>query len=255
MSGHAAWAVARFQLARLLAPQRLALALAGAAFPAAVMLAVRRVGPPLDRNLVVALTYAMVPEAICMLGLLLTMCPVVADELERGTWPHVAVRPGGRRALLVGTWMAAVAWTSTVAVLAAVATLAVSGVERPVGLAWMFAGLILLSCMGRAALFALPAVLVPKRALVAGVAVAVVVEYLAGFLPAVVNQVTVGLRLRSLLVSWMEWRRELPVEMTLIIDNASPWLHVVVVLALTTALLAAAAAILERRQFPPAEES
>ena len=38
--------------------------------------------------------YALIPEALCVLGLLVTMCPVVADELERGTWIHVAVRPG-----------------------------------------------------------------------------------------------------------------------------------------------------------------
>jgi hypothetical protein len=30
------------------------------------------------------LLYALVPEMLCMLGLLVTMCPVVADELERG---------------------------------------------------------------------------------------------------------------------------------------------------------------------------
>ena len=49
--------------------------------------------------------------------------------------------------------------------------------------------------------------------------VALIVEYFAGLLPAVVNQITVSLRLRSLLVEWMEWRRELPIEMTLYVDD------------------------------------
>ena len=31
----------------------------------------------------VAMIYALIPEALCVLGLLVTMCPVVADELER----------------------------------------------------------------------------------------------------------------------------------------------------------------------------
>jgi len=48
-------AVAGFQLRRLVVPQRLALAVAGAAFPAAVILAARRIGGELDRDFAVAL--------------------------------------------------------------------------------------------------------------------------------------------------------------------------------------------------------
>ena len=72
-------AVAGFQLRRLLVPQRLALALLAAAFHAAVILAARRIGGELDRDFAVVLLYALVPEAVCMLGLLVTMCPAVAD--------------------------------------------------------------------------------------------------------------------------------------------------------------------------------
>ena len=113
-------AVAGFQLRRMLAPQRLVVAAIGAAFPAAVVLAARRITGGLDRDYGVMLLYALVPEAVCLLGLLLTMCPVVADELERGTWQHVVVRPGGRRSLLLGTFVAAVVWTVSVALLSLV---------------------------------------------------------------------------------------------------------------------------------------
>lgn len=248
-------AVAAFQLRRLLSRQRLVLAGLGAIFPAAVMLAVRRTvadGP--DRDLAVTMIYALVPEAVCMLGLLVTMCPAVADELERGTWIHVAVRPGGRRSLLVGTYLAAVAWTSTVAILAAVFAVLASGVEDPLPLVAMFAALVVLSTLGRAALFALPAVILPKRALVASVAVALVVEYLAGFIPAVVNQATVSLRLRSLLVAWMGWRQKLPVEMQLLIDPQPAWVQIAAVCGLAAVLLVAAVKILDFRQFPPSVE-
>ena len=196
-------AVAGFQLRRMLAPQRVLLAILGAAFPAAVVLAARRIAGGLDRDFGVVLLYALVPEAVCLLGLLVTMCPVVADELERGTWQHVVVRPGGRRSLLLGTFLAAVGWTAGVALLALGLTLAAAGLSGSLRLGGMFAVLVLLSCVGRAALFSLPAVIVPKRALVASVGAAIIVEYLAGFLPAVVNQLTVSLRLRSLLVEWM----------------------------------------------------
>lgn len=252
-------AVAHFQWRRMMTPQRLLLAAVGAAFPAAVMLAVRAIqeqaGRSLDRDFAVAVAYATIPEAVCILGLLVTMCPVVADELERGTWPHVVVRPGGRRALLLGTWLAAVTWTALVGVAAAALTLAAAGLARSGGLFVMFAGLVMLSCAGRAALFAVPAVIVPKRALVASVTGAVVIEYLAGFIPAVVNQFTVSLRLRSLLVAWMGWGRTLPVEARLFVDTRPPWVQVAAVVTLAVVLLAAALVILERRQFPPAEES
>jgi len=189
-----------------------------------------------------------------MLGLLVTMCPAVADELERGTWIHVAVRPGGRRALLVGTYLAAVIWTSTVGFLAAALAVFVAGVPQPLPVIGMLGALVVLSSLGRAALFALPAVILPKRALVASVGVALVVEYLAGFIPAVVNQATVSLRLRSLLVIWMNWRRQLPVEMQLLIDPQPAWVQILAVFTLAAVLLVVAVKILEYRQFPPSTE-
>ena len=248
-------AVMGFQLRRMLSRQRLLLASLGVIFPAAVMLAVRRTVPAgLDRDLATTMIYALVPEAVCMLGLLVTVCPAVADELERGTWIHISVRPGGRRALLVGTYLAAVIWTSTVAILAAALAVFVAGVRQPWPLIGMLMVLVVLSSLGRGALFALPAVILPRRALVASVGVALVVEYLAGFIPAVVNQATVSLRLRSLLVSWMNWRRQLPVEMQLLIDPQPAWVQITAVFTLAAVLLVAAVKILEYRQFPPSTE-
>jgi ABC-type transport system involved in multi-copper enzyme maturation permease subunit len=252
---HGILAVAGFQLRRLLAPQRVILAIVGAAFPAAVMLAVRRIAGDIDRDFGVVLLYALVPEAVCMLGLLVTMCPVVADELERGTWQHVAVRPGGRRSLLLGTFLAAVVWTAAVALVALGLTLLAAGLPGSGRLAAIFAALVVVSCVGRAALFALPAVILPKRALVASVAAALVVEYMAGFLPAVINQLTVSLRLRSLLVRWMGWERALPTELQLLVDTQPAWVQIMAVVALASVMLFAAGVILARRQFPPAEEA
>lgn len=251
----AAWTVARFQLGRMLTWQRLCMAAVGAVFPAAVMLAARRAARgALTPDLTVAMLYALIPEAVCMLGLLVTMCPAVADELERGTWAHVATRPHGRRALLLGTWLAAVTWTGAVALVALAFALAVADVERPVAIAGMMAALVGISCAGRGALFAVPAVVLPKRALVVSVGAAIVVEFVAGTIPAVVNQATVSLRLRSLLVDWMQWKRKLPTEMQLFVDPQPAWVHVLAAAALTAALLATAAFILDRRQFPPSDE-
>ena len=248
-------AVAGFQLRRLLTPPRLAMAALGAVFPAAVMLAVGRASRGrLDPDLNAVLLYVLIPEALCMLGLLVTMCPAVADELERGTWVHVTVRPGGRKALLLGTALAAITWTGAVALLAIGLAVPASHLRHRESVAAVMAGLTILSCLGRAALFSLPAVIMPKRALVASVGVAIIVEYLAGVLPAVVNQATVSLRLRSLFVEWMGWSRKLPVEIQLLIDMQPAWVQVVAVFVLAVVLMAAALFILERRQFPPSEE-
>ena len=247
-------AVTGFQLSRLLTRPRLAMGLAGAIFPAAVMFAVTRTAS-IDRNMTVVMIYALIPEALCVLGLLVTMCPVVADELERGTWIHIAVRPGGRQNLLLGTFAAAVLWTAAVSFTALMLTLLVAQPPQPIGLIVMFSVLIGLSCVGRAALFALPAVILPKRALIASVGVALIVEYFAGLLPAVVNQITVSLRLRSLLVEWMEWRQEMPIEMTLFVDDYSAPVQVIAVCILVFVLLATAIFILNHRQFPPSVEN
>lgn len=247
-------AVTGFQLSRLLTRPRLAMGLAGAIFPAAVMFAVTRTAS-IDRNMTVVMIYALIPEALCVLGLLVTMCPVVADELERGTWIHIAVRPGGRQNLLLGTFAAAVLWTAAVSFTALMLTLLVAQPTQPIGLIVMFSVLIGLSCVGRAALFALPAVILPKRALIASVGVALIVEYFAGLLPAVVNQITVSLRLRSLLVEWMKWRQEMPIEMTLFVDDYSAPVQVIAVCILVFVLLATAIFILNHRQFPPSVEN
>jgi hypothetical protein len=134
-------------------------------------------------------------------------------------------------------------------------TLLISQPTQPIGLVVMFTVLIGISCVGRAALFALPAVILPKRALIASVGVALVVEYFAGLLPAVVNQVTVSLRLRSLLVEWMEWRNDLPIEMTLFVDDYSAPVQILAVCILVFILLTTAGFILNRRQFPPSVEN
>lgn len=142
-------AVAGFQLNRLMTRPRLAMGLAGAFFPAAVMFAVIRTAP-IDRNMTVVMIYALIPEALCVLGLLVTMCPVVADELERGTWIHVTVRPGGRQSLLLGTFAAAVLWTGGVSLISLMLTLFIAQPTQPIGLVVMFTALIGISCVGRA---------------------------------------------------------------------------------------------------------
>jgi hypothetical protein len=71
----------------------------------------------------------------------------------------------------------------------------------------------------------------------------------------VVNQLTVSLRLRTLLVRFMDWRRVMPIELQLLVDDRPPWFQISAVFVLAAVFLAIAVAILEWRQFPPSEET
>ena len=70
-----------------------------------------------------------------------------------------------------------------------------------------------------------------------------------------INQLTVSLRLHTLLVRFMDWQRTLAPELQLLIDDRPPSAQVAAVLLLAVVYLAIAVAILEWRQFPPSEES
>jgi hypothetical protein len=71
----------------------------------------------------------------------------------------------------------------------------------------------------------------------------------------VINQLTVSLRLRSLLVRWMGWERALPTELQLLVDTQPAWVQILAVVILASVMLCTAGLILARRQFPPAEEA
>ncbi len=53
-------------------------------------------------------TYILVPQVICMLGLLLWATPAIHSELEAKTWVYLAMRPAGKQAILLGKYLVAV---------------------------------------------------------------------------------------------------------------------------------------------------
>jgi hypothetical protein len=108
------------------------------------------------------------------------------------------------------------------------------------------------------ALFLLIGVVVPKRAMVAGVAYALLVEVALAFIPAAVNVLTVQYRLRCLLVRWMQFDVQMadqnPVFTAYFGEESWIW-HLAMLLALTLAFLVAAGLILRFREFTSASET
>jgi hypothetical protein len=257
-------AVFRFEWQRSLSPGRIAWWVAMAAFPAAITgvlvwrgVVMEDVNLPADPRWTLVL-YALGPNVVCYMGLLLWVTPAIHSELQGRSWSYLAVRPGGKVATLVGKYLAAVTWTA----LAAFAGLAISIViARPGHAAWMLlvlTTLSVLSCIAYGALYALISVLFRRRAMVIAVAYTLVFEFIITYVPAVINQITVQFRLRCLLVHWMDWQDlqqwpggGLPVSL---FGTAAPWLHVTILLVTAIVFLAAAAGLLRQLELVSPEE-
>ena len=166
-------AVILFDISRAVTTPRLLVAAILAAVPAFIALGVRfSTDIPADTRVWAALLYALVPEAICLLSLLLWMCPAIQSHLESKTWVYLAIRPHGRRAMLLGAFATAVVWTVAVGVASAAMTILAAQPPDAFRLFTVICGLVILSAVGRGAIFALVSTIMPRRAMVLSVAVA-----------------------------------------------------------------------------------
>jgi len=250
-----AWVVFRFECRRTLTLPRLMFGLGLALFPAAIVALLQYQGAHLERDErgTIAL-FLLIPEVVCLMGLLLWAAPLIHAELEARTWSYLAVRPVGRGSILAGKYLAAVVWTIACAWL----SLVLCQFAGPVGprLTWVLAALVPLSCLTYGAIYVLLGVLFLQRAMVAAVAYTAILEALVAWIPAMINQFSVQYHLRCLMVKWMD----LPgpqagsVEQRLLFSDAPAAWHVVVLLGATAILLTAAAWILRRRELVKADE-
>ena len=249
-------AVILFDISRAVTTPRLLVAAILAAVPAFIALGVRfSTDIPADTRVWAALLYALVPEAICLLSLLLWMCPAIQSHLESKTWVYLAIRPHGRRAMLLGAFATAVVWTVAVGVASAAMTILAAQPPDAFRLFTVICGLVILSAVGRGAIFALVSTIMPRRAMVLSVVYTLIFEFLAGFLPAIVNQFTVALRLRSLLVQGMGWKTSMLRELKLFFDPEPAWIQIGAILTITIVSLTAAVIVLELRQFGTPDET
>ena len=213
--------------------------------------------PP--RDTWAGLLWALIPMLVSMLGTLLWATPAISAELERRSWVYLTVRPNGGTAVLIGKYLAAVAWAIPPGLvgLSIAVPLADTGAEWQVW--WTMARLVCLSCPAYGAIYLLLGTLLPRRAMVLAVAYTLIFEFIVAFVPAVINKLTIQYRLRALLFDWCQI--PLPGDgggrsgVLALIGDDPAWLHVMVLLLLPPVLLSISVAILRWSEFSSSAES
>jgi len=244
-----------FECRRGLTPWRI-IALVGLAFfPAALGALMKSGGAPVgDPERWIFMFFILIPEVVCLLGLLLWATPVIQAEVEGKTWPYLAVRPCGKVPILLGKYLAAVVWTALAAWLAlGLALVAVTPEEGAARAALVLFAIVSLSTVAYGALFVCFGVLFLRRAMVLAVAYTFFFEFMISWVPAMVNRFTVQYHLRNLCAKWLP-RQYVPPWMERFL-NPSPWYsHALILLGMTAIFLTAAALVLRRRQLITAPE-
>jgi ABC-type transport system involved in multi-copper enzyme maturation permease subunit len=249
-------ATIRFEILRSLRPSRLIWWILLALFPLLVAEMFRSMEQQVlqDEREVGFLLYVLVVRMLCPLSLLLWATPAIHAEIEGRTWGYIAVRPGGRTALLLGKYVAAVAWATVLGCLSVTLFLLRVFPQGWSTLWGLLVELVFFSSLTYGALYLLIGVLFLKRGMVIAVSYTLLVEVFLTLIPAVVNRATVDYRLRSLLFDGLGLdvsRRRGWSSMT---SDAGPYHQILVLGIYAGVLLLAAFLFLRRRQLVVAEE-
>lgn len=253
-------AVIAFEGRRALAWPRLAWWAVLALFPVLIAFFIRLAPGDLPREPWAVVMFALIPMLVSMLGTFSWTAPAISAELEQHSWTYLAIRPGGRTALLCGKYLAAVLWVMPALLVGLVLSLAISWGELPPGtvwqMGWALVGLACLSCPAYAALYLLLGTLFPRRAMVIAVVYSLIFELVVSLVPALINKLTIQFRLRALLVRWsdLQFGATDSFVFTELIGSAPARRHVFILLGYTAALLLAAVWWVRRREYATSAE-
>ncbi len=253
---YGALSVFRFEWSRTLTLSRLLGWLLLALFPPFIVSLLRLQGVPLEEFTLGLVLFGLIAEVVCLLGLLLWATPMVHAEMEGKTWIYLAVRPAGRRSVLLGKYLTAVTWTASAAITASTLSVLLAFPEQPIRILLVLVALVILSCLAYGALYSLIAVVFHRRAMVFAFVYTLIVEVMVSFIPAMINELTVHYRLRSLLVIWMGWwDDDLKEEWKLILSDQPAWVHLFILAAITSIFLVAAAMVLRFKEYVSADDA
>ncbi len=195
------------------------------------------------------MSFYLVVQVGCMLGLLMWATPAIGSELEAQTWIYLALRPHGKIAILLGKYFVAAAWTASAGVLSAMGVAYASQYPEPLTLGAALVVLVLLSCVCYAALYVLIGVAFSARATVVAVVYTLLFEAVLSTVPATINKFTVCYRLRALLAEWVELA-ELRQAIEELFGYEPVWLHLACLVAYTLIVLAIALFLVRTKEFP-----
>ncbi len=254
----ATWQVVRFELQRTFTAGRIAMWLTLCLFPALLVATIQIQGRGnVPDAAMIVVSFALVPQISCMLGLLLWATPAIGSEIEAQSWVYLALRPHGRLAVALGKYLVAVIWTASYGLPSAVAVSLLSGLANPLHLTGALIVLVLLSCSCYAALYLLIGALISKRATVIAVIYSLILEGLIAWVPATVNQFTVSYRLWSLLVRWTDFAQLVNANQGagLTFNSEPSWFNVLALIAYAGLVLALALYVVGRREYPVLSEA
>ena len=245
--------VMRFELARSFSIGRIAIWFALIAFPVALISVLKIVMPVSRPEVIGFFMYFLVPEVVCLLGLLLWATPAIATEIEGQTWIYLAMRQSGRTMVLIGKYLTAVVWTAAAAIVAITLCVTIVAPEEFARTWTVLCVLAILSCVAHAAIFLLIGVFFHRRTMVTAVIYTLLIEYGLSLVPAVANKLTVNYRLRGLLADWMQWDdvRSRAIE---IFGSEAASTHLTALAILTVVFLAAAILRLMTAEYPTQQD-
>lgn len=245
----------RFEWSRSFTVARLAWWSAMAVFPSALLFLIRQDAPHAlrdDEGLSVVL-YFLIVRVLCPLNLLLWATPIIHAELEAKTWSFLAVRPHGKSSVLLGKYLAAVAWTIASGWVSTALVVTFGPPADPVRVALLIGKLVVFSSVAYGAVYALLGVLFLKRAMVVTVGYTLLVEGALTVVPAVVNEFTIAYRLRTIGATEFGLAERSPALGRLMSDG-SPLEQVGILVFYTVVALGLALLALRRRQLVLARE-
>ena len=248
------WAVFRFEWRRVLSWPRMTWWAILTLFPTAIVLLIRfSARRPLPREPWTMFLFVLIPMLISMLGTFLWATPAVSTELERESWIYLAVRPHGRTALLLGKYLAAIAWVLPAALIAISMAVPVTHLSNGWQVWFALARIVCLSVPAYAAVYLMIGTIFTRRSMVVAVAYSLVFELVVRWVPAVINKFTVQYRLQALLLDWADLKippnaRSMSA-MTDLLGNDPAWWHVTVLIVYTLTLLSTALWLVNQHEF------
>jgi len=166
------------------------------------------------------------------------------------------VRPYGRTSILLGKYLTAVGWSALAGWISLTVCLLIVQPDGGLRMFWVLAVLVLLSCLAYGSVYTFLGVVVLKKPMVAAVAYSLILEFIVGWIPAMINEFTINMRLRSLLVHWIDLDERTGGPVTALVGGpGSPIKHIAILLGIAAAFLTASAWILQQKTLVTASDS
>ena len=262
-------ATIRFELSRVMTPQRMCVAAVMALFPPAMIFILAQSGTLGLPEFNISLLCGM----ICMLSLLLWATSNVYTELEGKSWTFVTTRPYGRWAILFGKYLIAFGISFLISWVAlTLCMLVTADIEFPSQLdpetgeirisrfaIWFYLSVLLfLASMAYGGIFSFLGVVIQRRAMVVAVVYFGVVEIVCASIPAIIGKLAMSFHMFCLLYSWVGWL--LPDDEAMrtfpeIWGVQPPWVHLSAIFAMTFLALSASAFVIRWREYITLEDS